>query len=262
MPKNTNLRQTLCSLVQRILHNVHPRKSSDPSDIYNQIQDKLYQETKVEKVPLIEIPDYIHYGEFIKECMCTCSQGTLGYNPIPKVIAEYCDKRKHLPKIILTYIYGSGVMAIMYRAVYGKLEGKQIGWDENRQQAFEWNYANNFLDGEQYSWFENGNMELKHNFVAGRAEGKHFGWHENGRKRYVHNFVNDMLEGEQNYWYENGRRSSKCYYVNGRLQGKSIGWHKNGKKSSETIYVDSNVVSSVEWDEKGVKIRSFSELKR
>lgn len=71
-----------------------------------------------------------------------------------------------------------------------------IFWDENSNLRCENNYIWRNLEGEQYTYYQNGNVRFEF-YKDRKQEGKQYYWNNIGKLLSEDNYLKGRLEGEQ-----------------------------------------------------------------
>jgi antitoxin component YwqK of YwqJK toxin-antitoxin module len=87
-------------------------------------------------------------------------------------------------------------------------------------------YKDGILNGNELTFYENGNLKEERWYINGSKEGEHKGWWENGKLRFV--FKNDVFDGSVMQWNIDGMLFSEFNYLNGQEEGLQRAWFPNG----------------------------------
>jgi antitoxin component YwqK of YwqJK toxin-antitoxin module len=117
----------------------------------------------------------------------------------------------------------------------GLLNGVSKKWYTNKQLMELRYYKNGKKDGEQLSFWKNGNQRFKYTAKNDAYEGQMTEWTVDGKLFHVGNYVNGQEEGTQKMWYENGKTRANYVIRNGKRYG--LLGTKNCKNVSDSIFL-------------------------
>ena len=80
-------------------------------------------------------------------------------------------------------------------------------------------YKKGKKNGHHLGWWENGNKKYSFQFGSDMSHGEHFQWHQNGSLFTHKQFKNGLEDGEQKAWDVNGDLMYKYIYNEGRKYG-------------------------------------------
>lgn len=126
------------------------------------------------------------------------------------------------------------------RYTNGKLDGEQKSYYKNGQLQACLNYRSNVLHGKKAFFGLNGELLEEANYINGQLDGKYFAVKENGLE-VIYHYKNDQLEGKHIVYYKkNGFfgkvKAYEATFKNGMLQGEAIEYNEAGTKISSIFY--------------------------
>ncbi|MWP62148.1 toxin-antitoxin system YwqK family antitoxin [Gilliamella sp. Pas-s25] len=179
------------------------------------------------------------------------------------------------------HYFPNGQIYRQHTYLNGKYEGDYIDYYENGQILEKSTYHNGkkvgisekFYDtGERYSISHYDDEGLSHGeFVIFDKDGskktnyiydhgktiEHNNW-KNGIKTEESFYYNENkqqhLDGVHRVWYDDGKLKLLENYNKGNKDGVFQRWYPNNKLEYEKIYKNNQLISSIEWNEKGIKV--------
>ena len=99
---------------------------------------------------------------------------------------------------------------------------------------------NKYRNGEDISYYENGQLEFKGNFTNNKRNGEHVDYYKNGQILSKINYIDDVEDGEYISYYENGQVESKREYIKGLENGEHISYYQNGQLMIVEVFANGN----------------------
>ena len=140
-----------------------------------------------------------------------------------------------------------------------KKDGEETSYYDDGQKKSEANYKNGFLEGLLVSWEGTGKKKSEIMYRGGKKEGKGIFYHKSGNKRWEGYYKNDVIDGELILYNESKIIISKENYRGGVLEGKyeyyypengnlrQSGCIKDSFKDGEVLsYYESGISKSIE----------------
>lgn len=122
--------------------------------------------------------------------------------------------------------------------VGGKLNGKYIKFNEDRNVEIETNYMDDVIHGVYREWHQNGRLFIHTNYVNGKIHGSYREWNMNGKLVIKCSYVNDQRHGSYTEWdsWRGEIIRVKTYYKYGRLHGNYKSWNEDGTLVEDCDY--------------------------
>ncbi|WP_103865265.1 toxin-antitoxin system YwqK family antitoxin [Aquimarina sp. I32.4] len=151
------------------------------------------------------------------------------------------------PTAIKTFLKNNDTVRVKYFTQKGKVisQGQMIG----KERVGKWvyyhkgsnkimmteQYTSGKLNGEQLTYFTNGQLTEKTLYVAGKREGKSFIFSDSGVVMKEFTYGNDKLQGLTKYFDTDGTLLIEGNYKRGRKDGLWK-YYKDGKLSEQKIF--------------------------
>ncbi len=101
----------------------------------------------------------------------------------------------------------------------GKENGTAYGWYSDGKRRYERNFLNGNREGVQKGWHANDTLSFYFFFHEDKYEGEQKTYFKNGQPWQILNYVNGYEEGKQKSWNEDGRLINNFVVKNGKLYG-------------------------------------------
>lgn len=154
-------------------------------------------------------------------------------------------------------------------AKYRNINGKKITYYPNGQTEYEWNYLDGGKHGIQKGWHENGKLSFEQNYVNDHMNGHQISWYDNGNLQSENNYkfttsnINRLSAstGWQKEYYENGTLKEEEFYNETTYKREKIIYYRENGSIKELMEFRDNEIYCKEYDDKGVIIKEWKNIK-
>ncbi len=174
-------------------------------------------------------------------------EGTFDHGKEVGEFKFYKPNNDKFPAAIKTFSKQNDTVRLKYFTQKGKVisEGKMVGRDRvglwkyyhkgsNKIMMTE-NYEAGKLNGEQLTYFQNGQLTEKNNYINGKRNGKRFIYSETGVVMKEFLYENGVLHGPVKYFDPEGKLLIEGNYKRDRKDGLWK-YYKDGKLSEQKIF--------------------------
>ncbi len=154
-------------------------------------------------------------------------------------------------------------------AKYRNINGKKTTYYPNRQTEYEWHYLDGGKHGIQKGWHENGKLSFEQNYVNDHMDGQQKSWYDNGNLQTENNYkfttsnINRLSAstGWQKEYFENGTLKEEEFYNETTYKSEKIIHYRENGSIKEFREFRDNEIYCKEYDDKGVIIKEWKNIK-
>lgn len=167
--------------------------------------------------------------------------------------------------------WSDGTLRNQYRYVEGERDGEQLTFYENGNRESRAQYKNGKPFGMTERYYSDGTLSSRSHFNEHGQNGLYESFHKNGQPEQRSMIKNGEREGERLYWSEDGSPVYQQHYLAGKLHGEERSYRYGGvlyaikqyqhgiQVGKQLTYDDAgNVQSEQHFDEKGREVKSVS----
>lgn len=210
-----------------------------------------FKSSQIPSVPAWDLMDDLFHKVQVKDCtLYICKVPTDVY----KELIKPDDVKARVDKALKTgpTIDADGALVKRincctngYRITRYNEKGERHGLSEhfvNGKLDTSTMYKNEVNEGENISYYPNGQKKTLATVVRNSWMGPYFKWDENGNCTDKLNYVNSCPEGLQQLFYANGQLQEEYTCKSGNLHGTRRLWDENGKLTTEEEYDNGNLI--------------------
>lgn len=190
---------------------------------------------------------------------------------LDKVSVNFINSFEYSKEFDLEILNENGISAEFYDDYYyfgRKKEGKKIGkWKSYRSGDLKGvkKYKNDLLDGEQFSYYDNGQVEQEYIFTNGKPTGKWILYSRDGKIKNITYYQGNKTKSED---YIDGKLvhvlksknnlsvSSRKFFLDGKIK-EAIDYKKGKKHGTEKMYYKNGILKKIQHYKNGTMHGAF-----
>lgn len=134
---------------------------------------------------------------------------------------------------------------------FGKLEGKQLTYDDDGQLEVRIEFQQDQPQGEAWTYYPSGQASSFWTYVSGQRHGPFRYWFREGSVEEDGTYHRDKPDGHIRRYFPTGGISSHGMYADGQLHGRLRVYFPSGELSKEAFYVHDTLICEILYHENG-----------
>jgi antitoxin component YwqK of YwqJK toxin-antitoxin module len=123
---------------------------------------------------------------------------------------------------ILFENFSGGIPKLEIEIVYGKADGRSVGFFDNGQLEVEEFFVKGVSHGVRTRWNQQGVKISEEQIEGGQVNGLHVKWHDNGNKALQMILLDGQPDGLAEAWHPNGSLKSRAQFVSGKMVSREF----------------------------------------